>query len=337
MASDINFVKQFGHNAGDYGSEFEVDEEQDAKRRSRYDLATKSHHSSAALPSKRLVREEYSREESKNQRFHFLALNAYGRHKQLVNNYILAYAGTKENPFKRNTDNDKTDLDVIRENHRFLWEDADEAESSWAKKLAKKYWDKLFKEYCITDLSRYKENKIALRWRVEKEVVEGKGHFSCGNKRCTESEGLRSWEINFAYVEHEEKKNALVKLRLCPECSYKLNFHHKRRDVTKKPNTKSTSETSSPDRKKSKHKRKKSKSKEKRRHKKRRKHKESSSLSSSSEEDEYEEKTSHGKKDEATAGGSDVSDSKFWSGPAPIVEDKSREEEFEEYLQDIFL
>ena len=58
------------------------------------------------------------------------------------------------------SDNDKTDLDVIRENHRFLWEDADEAESSWAKKLAKKYWDKLFKEYCITDLGRYKENKV---------------------------------------------------------------------------------------------------------------------------------------------------------------------------------
>ena len=26
--------------------------------------------------------------------------------------------------------------------------------------LAKKYYDKLFKEYCITDLSRYKENKV---------------------------------------------------------------------------------------------------------------------------------------------------------------------------------
>ena len=26
--------------------------------------------------------------------------------------------------------------------------------------MAKKYYDKLFKEYCITDLSRYKENKV---------------------------------------------------------------------------------------------------------------------------------------------------------------------------------
>ena len=30
------------------------------------------------------------------------------------------------------------------------------------KSLAKKYWDKLFKEYCITDLSRYKENKVRI-------------------------------------------------------------------------------------------------------------------------------------------------------------------------------
>jgi len=28
------------------------------------------------------------------------------------------------------------------------------------KRLAKRYYDKLFKEYCIADLSRYKENKV---------------------------------------------------------------------------------------------------------------------------------------------------------------------------------
>ena len=39
------------------------------------------------------------------------------------------------------------------------------------------------------------------------------GQFECGAKRCTEREGLRSWEVNFAYVEHGAKKNALVKLR----------------------------------------------------------------------------------------------------------------------------
>ena len=39
------------------------------------------------------------------------------------------------------------------------------------------------------------------------------GQFECGAKKCIEAEGLRSWEVNFAYVEHGEKKNALVKLR----------------------------------------------------------------------------------------------------------------------------
>lgn len=55
--------------------------------------------------------------------------------------------------------------------------------------------------------------QIAMRWRTEQEVVSGKGQFSCGNKTCPEAEGLRTWEVNFAYKEQEEKKNALVKLR----------------------------------------------------------------------------------------------------------------------------
>jgi len=54
---------------------------------------------------------------------------------------------------------DRQDIDVIRENHRFLW-DEDDTPESWEAKLAKKYYDKLFKEYCICDLSRYKENKV---------------------------------------------------------------------------------------------------------------------------------------------------------------------------------
>ena len=37
--------------------------------------------------------------------------------------------------------------------------------STWlnrGEQLAKRYWQKLFKEYCICDLSRYKENKACL-------------------------------------------------------------------------------------------------------------------------------------------------------------------------------
>lgn len=101
---------------------------------------------------------------------------------------------------------------MIRQEMRFVW-DEDEAPDSWEKRLAKRYYDKLFKEYCICDLVYYKENKIAMRWRVEREVVQGKGQFSCGAKRCEARDGLRSWEVNFAYMEKGERKNALVKLR----------------------------------------------------------------------------------------------------------------------------
>lgn len=44
----------------------------------------------------------------------------------------------------------------------FLNEDLYIFYDSREKRLAKKYYDKLFKEYCIADLSRYKENKVCL-------------------------------------------------------------------------------------------------------------------------------------------------------------------------------
>lgn len=52
-----------------------------------------------------------------------------------------------------------------------------------------------------------------MRWRTETELVEGKGQFSCGARKCASTENLRTWEVNFAYMEDSVKKNALVKLR----------------------------------------------------------------------------------------------------------------------------
>jgi len=68
-----------------------------------------------------------------------------------------------------------------------------------------------------------------MRWRVEREVFSGKGQFECGNKHCSSREQLSSWEVNFTYVEHGQRKNALVKLRLCLKCSTKLNYTSKKR------------------------------------------------------------------------------------------------------------
>jgi protein FRA10AC1 len=53
-----------------------------------------------------------------------------------------------------------------------------------------------------------------MRWRIEKEVVDSKGQFICGEKKCSKTDNLKSWEVNFAYVEHGERKNCLVKLSL---------------------------------------------------------------------------------------------------------------------------
>ncbi len=79
-----------------------------------------------------------------------------------------------------------------------------------------RYYDKLHKEYVLADLSRYKEGKVGLRWRVEREVVEGTGQYSCGSLgvSCTARQGLASYELNFKYREGEEVRNELVKVRL---------------------------------------------------------------------------------------------------------------------------
>ncbi|MBN3284177.1 F10C1 protein, partial [Polyodon spathula] len=251
-------------------------------------------------------------------------MNAYDRHKKFVSDYILYYGG-KEADFKRSTEKDKTDVDVIKENHRFLWREEDEDNMTWEQNLAKKYYDKLFKEYCIADLSRYKENKFGFRWQVEKEVISGKGQFFCGNKNCDTKEGLKSWEVNFGYVEQGEKRNALVKLRLCPECSYKLNFHHRRKEVKPKKRQRTEGGEDEPLSKKSKSSvTKKHSSKGKRKA-------ERHSPRSSEDSDTSDRDSDNG---DETQGPSDAD---YWKGPAPSIDEKTREEEFDDYFQDMFL
>ena len=124
---------------------------------------------------------------------------------------------------------ERSDLDVVRDEHRFLWDRAAEkAPLTWEQRLARRYHEKLFKEYALADMSRYREGQVGLRWRTEAEVFDGKGQFVCGNKRCVESGGLASFELNFTYVEHGERKQALVKLRVCPACEQKLHYRQRK-------------------------------------------------------------------------------------------------------------
>ncbi|XP_076241647.1 protein FRA10AC1 homolog [Calliopsis andreniformis] len=239
--------------------------------------------------------------------------SAYDRHKKLINDYLTLYGGSVVS-LKRDTSRDKTDYDVIKENHRFLWDQDNDVPDTWGARLAKKYYDKLFKEYCIADLTYYKQNKVALRWRTEKEVVVGKGQFECGNKKCVEKEGLKSWEVNFGYIEHGEKKNALVKLRLCPECSIKLNYRSQKREARKRKalkrlgtnlETPSSTPSNAPS---------------------------TSTVDVKSEEAEVICETTTKPTDQT-----DKDESTIWKEKPADSAEKTREEEFEEYLADLLI
>lgn len=97
-------------------------------------------------------------------------LNPYDLHKCLINEYVLKRSGDTALLLAggRDASRDKTDADVLRENHRFLWDDEDLVSGGavkWEQQLARKYYDKLFKEYCICDLSRFRENKVSIHVR----------------------------------------------------------------------------------------------------------------------------------------------------------------------------
>lgn len=265
-----------------------------------------------------VFREEASRDEGRRIRAQILSLSAYDRHKQLVNDYVLYFPGATSR-LQRDTSRDRRDIDVIRANHKFLWdEEGSESfkkpeEMTWGQRLAQKYYEKLFKEYCICDVSRYKENKVAMRWRTEAEVMAGKGQFVCGSRKCNENAVLRTWEVNFGYMEEGRKKNALVKVRLCPDCSYKLNYFHKKKEVTKHS---------------------KKQKKRKRRHSSDSEFQDETGLSQR-ERDLLEKKK---KLDEEQSEKKDAKKaSEIWSAPVETEQEKSREEDFSEYLEDLFM
>lgn len=87
-------------------------------------------------------------------------MNPYDIHKALINDYVLKKPGDTS-LLQRDTSKDRTDIDVLKANHRFLWDDS--TPDTWESQFAKKYYDKLFKEYCIADLTYYKENKVKSR------------------------------------------------------------------------------------------------------------------------------------------------------------------------------
>ena len=129
-----------------------------------------------------------------------------------------------------------TDEAVLKRNFQFLRDtEADEKvkDENWEIRMSIKYYNQLFKEYALADLTRYKQGQVGLRWRTKSEVMRGKGQFICGNKRCPSNQDLHSYELLFAYMEQNERKRCLVKVRVCPECALKL-FYKKTRKKDRK-------------------------------------------------------------------------------------------------------
>ncbi|CAK70974.1 unnamed protein product (macronuclear) [Paramecium tetraurelia] len=124
----------------------------------------------------------------------------------------------------------KSDMEVLKQYHQFVRDDEEDIDpklstnDDYGRMIARKYYDKLYKEYAIIDLSQYKTGKIGMRWRTEPEVLSGKGETICGNKVCTKDKELSTWELNFQYKENQEVKNTLVKVKCCNSCSQQLNY-----------------------------------------------------------------------------------------------------------------
>ena len=53
----------------------------------------------------------------------------------------------------------KTDLQILKENFKFIWDKNRKPSDTWEENFAKSYYDKLYKEYCIADLTSYREGK----------------------------------------------------------------------------------------------------------------------------------------------------------------------------------
>lgn len=91
------------------------------------------------------------------------------------------------------------------------------------------------------DLKHYKTRQIALRWRTAEEVLASIGETTCASLRCPyhnpspeqlsemdergiDMPSLQAFELPFAYVEAGEKKQALVKVKVCDKCARKITY-----------------------------------------------------------------------------------------------------------------
>jgi protein FRA10AC1 len=116
------------------------------------------------------------------------------------------------------------DMAVIRSEYRFLRDSDDDDNIDPA---TKRFEEALFREYAIADVSRYREHLLGLRWRTADEVKSRKGVDICGARDCLQRNQLVTLEVPFAYVEHGERRRALVKVVLCDQHAEHLRLAKK--------------------------------------------------------------------------------------------------------------
>jgi hypothetical protein len=169
------------------------------------------------------------------------ALSPRSRHEALLSAHDEWFgAGSARNVGQamRDAAYETTDEEALRREHAFLrCDEADGArKGDWGVALARRYYERLVKTYAVCDLSRVgvgrggrsgeergRAGQVGMRWRTENEVRKGKGQFTCGERKCEERQGLETYECHFKYEEKGERKQALVKVRVCRRCAEKLN------------------------------------------------------------------------------------------------------------------
>eukprot|EP01132_Coremiostelium_polycephalum_P000804 gene804-999_t len=174
-------------------------------------------------------------------------MDILSKHNKLINDYKHYFPSSSTSTTTATktttTNNDKyknfkTDYELLKQEHRFIRDDDEPdlddsnrtspsgaSSMTWEKRIAKRYYDKLYKEYAIIDLSQYKKGMVGLRWRIESEVVSGRGQFTCANRKCLLKDQLKAYEVPFTYIEDQSgEKTALVKVVLCYGCSKLLHY-----------------------------------------------------------------------------------------------------------------
>lgn len=154
-------------------------------------------------------------------------VSSFERHKKYMHDLVHYYGGKAPK-----APEGENDFVVLQKNYQFIrdeFEDLQKLEEGneiekYEAKISLAYYQKLHKEYALTDLSRFETGKIGLMWRTDQQVISGKGQFICGAIDCEISKNLKEMELDFAYKENHVEKNELVKVALCELCAYKLNY-----------------------------------------------------------------------------------------------------------------